>query len=218
MVIDASPQPVQSPQHSPTTSSHLSFTRTSPHFGPLGAPTSPEWRRRRLLGIGNEGQNVLSRASTLESSALIGDDMYASYGSLGNSRSRAWRKGRRHSGNGTSDQAATGGNDYLSDHAGEGHLPPLSRIQSRSSTFFGQFRRPLSAYDAVGGFDVNTEHPEEEGARVNGVRVWYSSFTSIDWLHDAVSALSPTSFSVFSGADHASETTWHSTYGLLSTR
>ncbi|KAG8970900.1 hypothetical protein FRC05_011668 [Tulasnella sp. 425] len=134
--------------------------------------------------MGNEGQTVLSRASTLESSALMGDEMYASYGSLGNSRSRAWRKGRRHSGNGTSDHAATGGNDFPSDYVGEGLLAPLSRIQSRSSTFFGQFRRPLSAYDA--GFDVNTEHPEEEGARVNGVRVWYSSFTSIDWLHDAI--------------------------------
>ncbi|KAG9045510.1 hypothetical protein FS837_006172 [Tulasnella sp. UAMH 9824] len=186
VVIDPATQPVQSPQHSPTTSSHISFTRTSPHFGPLAAPTSPEWRRRRLLGIGNEGGGTLSRASTQESSGLVGDDMYASYGSTGgHSRSRAWRKGRSQSRNAT-DHAATSGNEYFSDHGPERPVSPLSRIQSRSSAFFGQFRRPLSAYDAVGGFDVNTDHPEEEGARVNGVRVWYSSFTSIDWLHDAI--------------------------------
>ncbi|KAG8971918.1 hypothetical protein FRB90_010363, partial [Tulasnella sp. 427] len=188
MTIDppAQAQPVEPPQHSPT-ASHISF-RTSPHFGPLTAPTDPEWRRRRLLGIGNDKGTAMSRTSTLESSALMGDDMYASYGSLGNSRSRGWRKGRRGSRQATADQAgaAPSAQDYLGDYAAEGRMSPLSRIQSRSSAFFAQFRRPISAYDAVGGFDVNNENPEEEGARVNGVRVWYSSFTSIDWLHDAI--------------------------------
>ncbi|KAG8921068.1 hypothetical protein FRC01_000429 [Tulasnella sp. 417] len=186
VVIDPHDQPFQSTQHSPTTSSHISFTRTSPHFGPLAAPTSPEWRRRRLLGIGNEGSHTASRASTLESAALMGEDMYASYGSTGNPRTRSWRKGRSQSRNAPTDHAAASGNDFLSDYAPERPISPLSRIHSRSSAFFGQFRRPLSAYDAVGGFDVHTDHPEEEAARVNGVRVWYSSFTSIDWLHDAI--------------------------------
>jgi chloride channel 3/4/5 len=27
---------------------------------------------------------------------------------------------------------------------------------------------------------------QEPDARINGIRVWYSSFTSIDWLHDAI--------------------------------
>lgn len=57
--------------------------------------------------------------------------------------------------------------------AGRFRAPSLSRMSSR----------PKSAYD----------EPREEGgeipdadAKVNGIRVWYSSFTSIDWLHDAI--------------------------------
>ena len=47
-------------------------------------------------------------------------------------------------------------------------------------------KRAPSTYDPpledLRGDDVD----DAEAARVNGVRVWYSSFTSIDWLHDAV--------------------------------
>ncbi|KAK0454689.1 chloride channel [Armillaria borealis] len=45
-------------------------------------------------------------------------------------------------------------------------------------------QRPISAYDAplsskdTGSTDMDT--------KVNGIRVWYSSFSSIDWLHDAI--------------------------------
>lgn len=82
-----------------------------------------------------------------------------------------------------------------SSHYSHGRAPsPLARIKSQSSAFFDNFRRPPTAYDAVGGFDVTADHPEEEDARVNGVRVWYSSFTSIDWLHDAVSSAISFSF------------------------
>jgi hypothetical protein len=34
--------------------------------------------------------------------------------------------------------------------------------------------------------DARGDVDDMEAARVNGIRVWYSSFTSIDWLHDAV--------------------------------
>lgn len=44
--------------------------------------------------------------------------------------------------------------------------------------------RPISAYDPP-----LTKKDDEEAdgdAKINGIRVWYSSFTSIDWLHDAI--------------------------------
>jgi chloride channel 3/4/5 len=58
----------------------------------------------------------------------------------------------------------------------------------RSSIFRTQ--RPISAYDAY--FPLLDDQPEgqdldtEGVVRVNGIRVWYSSFSSIDWLHDAI--------------------------------
>ncbi|KZW01847.1 clc channel [Exidia glandulosa HHB12029] len=76
-------------------------------------------------------------------------------------------------------------------HAGTGQSR-LSRPASFWSLHLGTGGRPLTAYDAPFGHtlaDDDDEAPEEaqdEGTRANGVRVWYSSFTSIDWLHDAI--------------------------------
>ncbi|ESK97097.1 voltage-gated chloride channel [Moniliophthora roreri MCA 2997] len=46
-------------------------------------------------------------------------------------------------------------------------------------------QRPISAYDAPlepkDGVEAN-----DMDAKINGIRVWYSSFSSIDWLHDAI--------------------------------
>lgn len=70
----------------------------------------------------------------------------------------------------------------------------LSRPSSFWSLHLGRGGRPLTVYDAPpadGNAEDDDETPAEpydEGARTNGVRVWYSSFSSIDWLHDAVSA------------------------------
>jgi chloride channel 3/4/5 len=41
--------------------------------------------------------------------------------------------------------------------------------------------RPISTYD-----DLNTNAEADADAKINGIRVWYSSFTSIDWLHDTI--------------------------------
>ncbi|EKM81010.1 hypothetical protein AGABI1DRAFT_37258 [Agaricus bisporus var. burnettii JB137-S8] len=43
-------------------------------------------------------------------------------------------------------------------------------------------QRPITAYDAPLRDDVDGD----ADVRINGIRVWYSSFTSIDWLHDAI--------------------------------
>jgi len=43
-------------------------------------------------------------------------------------------------------------------------------------------QRPISAYDAP----LEDDREQAPDARANGIRVWYSSFTSIDWLHDTI--------------------------------
>jgi chloride channel 3/4/5 len=46
-------------------------------------------------------------------------------------------------------------------------------------------QRPISAYDAP--LDPKDENAEiDADLDANGIRVWYSSFSSIDWLHDAI--------------------------------
>jgi chloride channel 3/4/5 len=45
-------------------------------------------------------------------------------------------------------------------------------------------QRPISAYDTP--LVPQTDSEDDLHARTNGIRVWYSSFASIDWLHDAI--------------------------------
>jgi len=58
----------------------------------------------------------------------------------------------------------------------------------RASLFRSQ--RPISAYDAslpaILGRPGHADLDAEGVVRANGIRVWYSSFSSIDWLHDAI--------------------------------
>ena len=64
--------------------------------------------------------------------------------------------------------------------------PPSAILRSPSSIIsFGRLSRPVSTYD-----DPHVKRAAEvdadADAKVNGIRVWYSSFTSIDWLHDTI--------------------------------
>jgi hypothetical protein len=74
-----------------------------------------------------------------------------------------------------------------------GQNVPGSTVSSpgipRPASFFANlppFHRQQSTYDPP--LSPKESEIEDSGgaARVNGIRVWYSSFTSIDWLHDAV--------------------------------
>ncbi|KAK7472833.1 hypothetical protein VKT23_000940 [Stygiomarasmius scandens] len=49
-------------------------------------------------------------------------------------------------------------------------------------------QRPISAYDAplADKNDGEQASDSDMDAKINGIRVWYSSFSSIDWLHDAI--------------------------------
>ncbi|KZT42536.1 clc channel [Sistotremastrum suecicum HHB10207 ss-3] len=59
-------------------------------------------------------------------------------------------------------------------------------INGTPTSFFG-LKRPPSAYDEPLEDDY---HDQREGRKPTGIRVWYSSFQSIDWLHDAIKDVS----------------------------
>ncbi|KAI0829819.1 chloride channel [Trametes gibbosa] len=146
--------------------------------GPLSGPSSIEWRRQRLLQIGSptaeDEQSPLRPA--LEARA-------ASYGTLPSvSRTNGGKQKstfRNRHGLGTLP-------DIHIPRGGHRTNPPTPSITTprslRASTYFAA-QRPISAYDQPNGKDVL----QPEGAvKTNGIRVWYSSFTSIDWLHDSI--------------------------------
>lgn len=61
---------------------------------------------------------------------------------------------------------------------------PYSPASFRDISFARLSTRPKSTYDAP--LQIKDGESPEPDAQVNGIRVWYSSFTSIDWLHDAI--------------------------------
>lgn len=70
---------------------------------------------------------------------------------------------------------------------------PLS-VAGLKDTIKGQWNSTLrrtATYDPPLEDFKEDDVDDTEAARVNGIRVWYSSFTSIDWLHDAVCYFSP---------------------------
>lgn len=54
----------------------------------------------------------------------------------------------------------------------------------RDLSFARLSTRPISSYDEP--LHTKDGIVSDADAKVNGIRVWYSSFTSIDWLHDAI--------------------------------
>lgn len=76
---------------------------------------------------------------------------------------------------------------------GTGENVPRSTVSSpgirRPASFFVNlppFHRQELTYDPPLSPKESEVTDPGSAARVNGIRVWYSSFTSIDWLHDAV--------------------------------
>jgi len=64
---------------------------------------------------------------------------------------------------------------------------PSSPVLASPSYFRNGNERPIPAYDAALGLQSSASNVETApDAKINGIRVWYSSFSSIDWLHDAI--------------------------------
>ncbi|KAG6911122.1 hypothetical protein DXG01_003862 [Tephrocybe rancida] len=152
---------------------------------PSNGPSSTIWRRERLMRIGsgttaNAGvqdspantPNV-SESPTEYSSLPLSSN--ASYGTVPTSRPRASNLITRR------DVPQLPRLSLFQRNTSNTTLPLTPRL--RDLTFSRlSIERPISAYDAP---LLSKDEPDTD-SKVNGIRVWYSSFSSIDWLHDAI--------------------------------
>ncbi|QRV93848.1 ClC voltage-gated chloride channel protein [Ceratobasidium sp. AG-Ba] len=144
---------------------HASAASLPARPGPLSAPTSPIWRRRRLMNIGSTDHSPTATFSPNEQPHSATGAGFPSYGTIPHTQ---------------------GERLVQSFNGADAPLLGLNLRSRPNSSFFGTLRRPPTAYDGGRNVDSLPEGSEDEGARINGIRVWYSSFTSIDWLHDAI--------------------------------
>ncbi|KAJ7045582.1 chloride channel [Mycena alexandri] len=142
------------------------------------APSTTTWRRERLTRIASSSTlHAPTTASPLdtETSALQLPENGRTYGTI---------PARPRRGSKAPPLALPRRTSTLSD-------PSSPRLRSPSVSGFRDLaysrlstQRPISAYDTL--VNDNSSDDSEVDARTNGVRVWYSSFSSIDWLHDAI--------------------------------
>jgi chloride channel 3/4/5 len=179
------PPPVtNSPRRSQSSTSIAESLATEVPSGPLSGPSDITWRRRRLLHIGSV-QNLTDEPDAAESTPIVRhrppiSKPHMSYGTLPHVTTK--KPGFRiHRGLPAlpSLRLASG----VHSHSTSPTLP-----YDRSSIFRSQ--RTISAYDAPFPSLVRPSgEPDldaESVVRMNGIRVWYSSFSSIDWLHDSI--------------------------------
>ena len=187
---ETAPPPLQRANSNYSTSSVVTDPIEVPS-GPLSGPSDTTWRRQRLLHIGSlqtlspdqqaqgatETSPIIHRRPTLQKT-------HSSYGTLPHTKPKRPGFRVRH------------GLPPLPDlrlpsraaHSVSNSPTQLYGTLDRPSLFRTQ--RPISAYDA--SFPPLDARPGEQDlatesvVRVNGIRVWYSSFSSIDWLHDAI--------------------------------
>lgn len=156
--------------------------------GQLGGPSTATWQRHGLRQIGQFDQYAAENEDDETTGVRPALDAHSSYGST---------RQPNHSAPASSGKS----NSKWRRRRGLGAIPgiiipsfsastPVSPGPQTAASFTDHSclptQRPLSAYDALvvkGGTDPNET---EADARTNGIRVWYSSFTSIDWLHDAI--------------------------------
>ncbi|KAF8664358.1 hypothetical protein AX16_000730 [Volvariella volvacea WC 439] len=166
---------------------------------PLGAPSSTTWRRERLLRIGSsntvsalpgrdeEPEIPAETNGTSEGTPLYHTDTMQSYGTL------PARKGRMSKRTSMilpqrSLSQVPGLNQLYRTISGNSNPPsPLTTTNFRDLAYSRlSIQRPISAYDAPLGTKDGEPADTDVAAKINGIRVWYSSFSSIDWLHDAI--------------------------------
>ncbi|KAG6845931.1 hypothetical protein H0H87_000737 [Tephrocybe sp. NHM501043] len=153
---------------------------------PIIGPSSTTWRRERLMRIGSlsavnspnaqksPGDTDTIPGTPTEHASLSSNSPLRSYGTLPASKHRVSNLNARRA-------------------VDLPHLNFLSRIPSNLTNPLTpglkdlassrlNIQRPISAYDAP----LRSKDEPDADAKVNGIRVWYSSFSSIDWLHDAI--------------------------------
>jgi chloride channel 3/4/5 len=182
---------------SPRKRSHSSSSDTAPTAaeapsGPLSGPSDTTWRRQRLLHIGTvrtlddltaeQGAQDAGESTPIIRNRPVLQKAHSSYGTLphGSFGKPGFRK--RH------------GLPALPVLNLPGRVPSIStspttqKYGSLDRTSIFRSQRPISAYDAPfrGLGQPGESDLDAEGVRANGIRVWYSSFSSIDWLHDII--------------------------------
>lgn len=159
-----------------------------PPNGPLSAPSSVDWRRQRLLLIGSGTAPETPRqlcddtGASDERTSLRSSPGDVSYGSI---------------------RPPLGMRSFST--IGRRDFPPLPNLSITRGAFSGPptpapltptsvratlsrrlSQRRISAYDAPLARTKFSNPDDDINVRINGFRVWYSSFSSIDWLHDAI--------------------------------
>lgn len=141
--------------------------------------SSTEWRRQRLLNIGTattqDNQQESVDQSNERSLLSSSNPDISSYGTIPSSRRRF-----RNNIPVFSAQTTT---PLL-----QSKSTPGSPVTRRSKLFnrntLSTYDPPPSAYKPSG--DDYFQDSRFMDTKLNGIRVWYSSFTSVDWLHDAI--------------------------------
>ncbi|KAK0195698.1 chloride channel [Armillaria mellea] len=164
----------------------------------ISAPSSTTWRRERLLRIGSTATvetlppDSVQAGDSTANDPLPGQDasedtpLHQSsqnthyYGTLpsGNTKKSLFHKG-----------SLTFSTRRSLPELSPITLPgpdPLPNTTYSPSVLYSRLsaQRPISAYDAP--LSSKDTASTDMDAKTNGIRVWYSSFSSVDWLHDAI--------------------------------
>ncbi|KAI0310925.1 chloride channel [Amylostereum chailletii] len=175
---------------------------TSPPSGPLSGPSNTTWRRQRLLHIGsrtsilheeNESEHPTQDGMPPSDSSplippsrpgLMPHHSTGNYGALYSPTSPAKPTFRARHGLPALPALRLPNRPASNPASPSPHR--LSPSFDRASFFRLTSQRPISAYDAPYASKNLAELSAAHDAKTNGIRVWYSSFSSIDWLHDAI--------------------------------
>lgn len=153
----------------------------------ITAPSNTTWRRQRLLQIGQPSTAINPAAAIAnEEVQILGPELsqQTSYGTIPDTPRTSKNKLNFRRGLRALPGLNTAFTGPTSRPTSPGHSPSLS---FRDANFF-RVERPISAYDHPIATPSGKHDPihEDFDVKTNGIRVWYSSFTSIDWLHDAI--------------------------------
>jgi chloride channel 3/4/5 len=141
-----------------------------PATGSASGPSNPKPRRHRPLRISS------ARLSLDEGSSLQRDlHNQRSYGTLPRKKLNI-RRGVSSPQNISIPRVAQSEASSPINHSPTSFYESLSFRRSRAISFYDTSNYPTA----------QTSGELEADVKTNGIRVWYSSFTSIDWLHDSI--------------------------------
>lgn len=158
--------------------------------GLLSAPSDTDYRRQRLQRIGSYSIPVAQNQADDETTPLRAATLPNGTG-YGTSPSVRPRRAYTQSGFWAAPHQPTLPGVPLTRSVtvtGPDSLSTFSPAFTHRDTLRSRIsqQRPISAYDAqLANFNSDTADTGID-VRTNGFRVWYSSFSSIDWLHDAI--------------------------------